>query len=640
MPRNTRPRVLSVLRHLDVEALNDAVRSEVRARQHHLPPVSVYRWWARRTESVTGAVIDAVGVDSPGRLLIADPFAGGGVIALAGVLRGHRVYAQDVNPWAARGLATMLSLSTPDEIASAGERLHRLVADLLAEAYSTTFEDGSSAAVSQTMRVATGSCAGCGETLRLYPAALVSLVVRIDAGGSTGYLACPAGHLNLTSATRRTSCETCGRYVKPNARYTTGRTARCVSCGWTGAITEIAHEGLAWEVVLVERASEGWREIAPPTKEELRAADPARWKPRRQLPAIDPGVETSVLLNYGMRYWHDLYPKRQRVVLEALLDACGPAARGEERVGNALRAAVIGSTEMAGFGSRWDARYLKSYEAIANHRFNFTTFSVEPNVWGTSEAGRGTVERRLEHIAKASSWLEEKVGRPLRVEGPVGSTSRRTQVVARLDARVVTGSSHRLCIADATLDAVVTDPPYHDDVHYGELSDLFRAWASETTGTLDGDAIVHKRDGVPGTDAYRDQLRAIFTELRRALRPGGHLVLSYANRNPAAWVALFSALEGAGYKAVGYVVVRSENEADHAKAQRRACNLDVLIDLVPAVAGPVRRYQPTGRTRSVEERFCRLVGRQALDIGALRKGWEKGFVEELRRSKFLALSSG
>jgi adenine-specific DNA methylase len=639
MARSTPPRVLSVLRHLDVEALNDAVRSEVRARQHYLPPVSVYRWWARRTEAVTGAVIDAVGADSPGRLLIADPFAGGGVIALAGVLRGHRVYTQDVNPWAARGLATMLSLPAPYEIAAAGERLHGLVADLLAKAYSTIFEDGSPAAVSHTMRVATGSCPGCGEMLRLYPAALVSLVARIDAGGATGYLACPAGHLNLASATRRTSCETCGRYVKPDARYTAGRTARCVGCGWTGAITELAHEGLGWEVVLVERAADGWREIAPPTKEELRAADPARWNPRRQLPAIEAGVETSVLLNYGMRHWHDLYPKRQRVVLEALFDACGPAARGDERVANALRAAVIGSTEMAGFGSRWDAGYLKSYEAIANHRFNFTTFSAEPNVWGISEAGRGTVERRLEHIAKASSWLEEMVGRPLRVEGPVASTSRRTRMAARLDARVVTGSSHRLCVADATLDAVVTDPPYHDDVHYGELSDLFRAWARDTTGALDGDAIVHKRDGVPGTDAYRDQLQAIFTELRRALRPGGHLVLSYANRNPAAWVALFSALEGAGYKAVGYLVVRSENETDHAKAHRRACNLDVLIDLVPVASGPVRRHQPTGRARNAEERFCRLVGRQALEIGALGEEWEKGFTEELRRSRFLASST-
>src|SRR5687768_17571042 len=110
--------IRSPLRHLDLRTLRHAVRQESRARQHCLPPISVYRWWARRTEAVTAAIVEAVGADRPGRLTIADPFAGGGVIALATLLRGHRVYAQDVNAWAARGLATMLDLPAPDELAA------------------------------------------------------------------------------------------------------------------------------------------------------------------------------------------------------------------------------------------------------------------------------------------------------------------------------------------------------------------------------------------------------------------------------------------------------------------------------------------------------------------------------------------
>ena len=121
----------SVLRHLDVEGLREPTQLESRSRQRHLPPISVYRWWARRTETVSGALVDAVGSDLPGRLLIADPFAGGGVIALAALLRGHKVYAQDVNPWAAKSLTTMLSLPSHTEIAAAGERLHDGVEDLL-----------------------------------------------------------------------------------------------------------------------------------------------------------------------------------------------------------------------------------------------------------------------------------------------------------------------------------------------------------------------------------------------------------------------------------------------------------------------------------------------------------------------------
>lgn len=634
------PRIRSVLRHIDAATMRDATRHESRSRQRHLPPISVYRWWARRTETVTGAIVDAVNRDRPGRLLVADIFAGGGVIALAALLRGHRVYAQDVNPWAARSLATMLSLPAPDELGVAADRLADLVADVTARAYGTTLTDGTPAQVSHTLRVATAPCPGCSTTLRLFPTAIVSLLARVDCGGDTGYVACPGGHVNLASTTKRTSCKTCRRHVKPAAKYTTGRVARCVECGWAGKLAELAGEaGFDWEVVLVERIGAGRREIAPPMQAELDAAEPGRWNPTRTLPAIDAGKETSVLLRHGLRRWHDLYPARQRVVLESLLDGCHEAAQGDVCIQRALEAAVIGSVEMAGYASRWDARYLKSYETVANHRFNFTTLAAEPNVWGAAKSGRGTVARRLEHLAKAAAWLEERVGRPLEVQGLRTATSRRSRMRAGVDARVVVGSSTRMCVPAGSLDAVVTDPPYHDDVHYGELSDLFRAWGGESTGSLDGDAIVRRFHGTSGTDAYEELLTDVFTEARRALRRDGHLVLSYANRLPAAWVALFSALERAGFRAVGFTVVHSENESDHAKAGRRACTLDVLVDLVPADAGPVSTYAPSGEPMSAEERFCRLVGSWALRIGTLGFGWEAELTRQLNAAAFLASAS-
>ena len=630
------PPVRSVLRHLNIADLQAATRQESRSRQRHLPPISVYRWWARRTETVTGAIVDAVSADRPGQLLLADPFAGGGVIALACLLRGHRVYAQDVNPWAARSLTTMLGLPTLEQVEAAGARLQASIGPLLTEAYATTLTDGTPATIANTIRVATGPCPGCSRTLKLFPTATVSLLAQVDCGGDQGYVACPAGHLNLASTRKRTSCTSCRRYIFPAARYTTGRTARCSHCRWTGKLTELTgSNGFTWEVVLVERNAGGQREINPPTPAELAAAEGPRWAPTIDLPAIEPGIETSVLLRHGMTHWHDLYPARQRVVIEALLAACPSAAAGDARTAAALEAAVIGATEMAGYASRWDSRYLKAYEAVANHRFNFTTLAAEPNVSGAPGFGRGTVDRRVAQLAKAAVWLDERIGRPLSVEGPTPASARGTEMARTVDARVVAGGSQRLLLTTGVLDAVITDPPYHDDVHYGELSDLFRAWAGETTGALHDDAIVRQLLGTSGTDAYEQRLTVIFTEAHRALRSDGHLVLSYANRHPGAWVALFSALEAAGFRAAGYTVVQSENETDHAKAGRRACTLDVLIDLVPADDRQVETHQPVGSATSDEEEFCRLVGANALKIGSLPSGWAEGFTAAARVSAFL-----
>lgn len=625
------PIVCSVLRHLDVASINAAARLESRARQHYLPPITTYRWWARRTQAVTGALIDAANTDNPGRLLVADPFAGGGVIALSALLRGHRVYAQDINGWAAQSLATMLALPPADRLVAAADRLHEAVSGLLQRAYSTTFRDGTPATIAHTLRITVVDCPACGAEIRLYPTGLVSLTERVDAGGHTGWVSCRAGHLQRGPGDRRTRCRTCNRLVDPSARYTPQRSLWCCACGHQAKIHKAAP--MRWVTVLVERTAPGRREIDMPTAAELAAADEDSWPAQPPLPAITAGVETNVLIRHGMTRWDLAFPRRQQTVLHALLTAIDSSAHGDDRLAAALRAAVIGSVEMAGYLSRWDARYLKSYEAVANHRYNFTTLSAEPNVWGAPQSGRGTVNRRLEHLGKAGNWYGERLGRSVVVSGPIGADSRRTAVGRSVDVRVVAGSSVRLVVPEASIDLVCTDPPYHDDVMYGELSELFRAWAGMGTARIDGEAVVS--DEATDNAGYEATLTAAFIEMRRALKPGGHLVLSYANRDPDAWVALFAALQAAGFRTLGYEVVQSENDVDHAKAGRRACNLDVVLDLIPNRSQAVELHRPATDGTSAEQSFCHNIGQFALRVGVLPTGWQAELRDALWAHPFL-----
>jgi hypothetical protein len=295
----------SVLRHLDVPNVNTRARAEARSRQTVLPPITTYRWWARRTEAVTGALIDAVNVDQPGRLVVADPFTGGGVIALAALMRGHQVYAQDINLWAAQNLTTMLSLPAADRLEPAADRLRAQVSNLLDTAYSTSFEDGTPATVAHTLRVAVVACPKCYEVVRLFPSGIVSLTERVDQGGKNGWLACPSGHLQFGPADRRTRCRTCMQTIDPGARYTTGRQFRC-QCGYSGRIAEVGE--MRWVPVLVERTASGRREIGLPSEHEIICATDTSWPSQRYLPAITPGTETAVLRRYGMTRWDHVMP--------------------------------------------------------------------------------------------------------------------------------------------------------------------------------------------------------------------------------------------------------------------------------------------------------------------------------------------
>ena len=597
----------SILGGLDVEAVSEAARRETRNREIHLPPTGVYRWWARRTEAVFGELLDLASVAlerSP--LDVVDPFAGGGVIPFAAVRRGHRIHGQDIDPWAAAGLDVALSLPPRERLERAANGLARLAAPLIRRAYGTHLADGAPAEVAHTLRVAIADCTGCGAPGKLFPHATVTALRRKDRGGDEAWLACPRGHLFRGLLDYEGPCPRCGVEVEAGRSWLPRRRATCLECGRTESLSERS-ASWRWEVVLVERVAGRRRELGPPGTSELGLTE--GWEPRRELGEIPRGQETQVLLRHGFERWDQLYPDRQRAVTEELLDRVD--ALDEDRdVRAALRMAVLGTAEMAGHLSRWDRWYLKSYESMAGHRFNLTTLSVEPNVWGTATAGRGTLRRRLRLLYRAADWLH---------------------ACPRAITRVARGSSEALPIADGSIDLVLTDPPYHDDVQYSELSLPLRAWAGLSTQTGSAEAVAGA--GRPRQD-YRRLMTGILAEARRVLRGRGRLVLSYANRDPEAWADLFQALQESGFGPVACAAVHSENEGDQVKRGVRSCTLDLLLELAPGpVARPARVRIPQD---GLEPAFLRTVAGWFGRIGSLEGGWREELAGGLRASAFLA----
>jgi SAM-dependent methyltransferase len=197
---------------------------------------------------------------------------------------------------------------------------------------------------------------------------------------------------------------------------------------------------------------------------------------------------------------------------------------------------------------------------------------------------------------------------------------------------VVVGSSARLALPSGTVDLVLSDPPYHDDVHYSELSIPFRAWAGLKTSIEPG--IVPAPNG-RFDRSYADLLRDVFVECRRVLKPRGHLILSYANRDPRAWLALIEALDDAGYRGLGYQIVHGENETDHSKVGNGHYSHNLLVDLVKANLGATRRWRPTVTSDAPEIRFLELAGEAVLRVGDLPVKWRSGLLAELSQSAFL-----
>ena len=111
-------------------------------------------------------------------------------------------------------------------------------------------------------------------------------------------------------------------------------------------------------------------------------------------------------------------------------------------------------------------------------------------------------------------------------------------------------------------DAVITDPPYYDNVSYSNLSDFFYVWLKRTVGDLypehfateltpkkhEAVAEVARHGGSKGRArrAYEEMMAQAFREAHRVLKPGGPMTVVYAHKTTLGWSTLVDALRQAG----------------------------------------------------------------------------------------------
>lgn len=132
---------------------------------------------------------------------------------------------------------------------------------------------------------------------------------------------------------------------------------------------------------------------------------------------------------------------------------------------------------------------------------------------------------------------------------------------------------------DGCVDAVVTDPPFFDNVNYSQLADFFYVWqrhilgGNETPSTRSDQEVQHQDASV-----FASRLGGVFAECHRVLKDDGLMAFSYHHSRGEGWTSVLEALTSGGFAITATVPIKSEMSGATPKNQaKEPIDLDIII---------------------------------------------------------------
>ncbi len=585
-------------KHFDIPFIADLALREKQIQQNYRPIIAIHKWFARRPGTLFRGLLLAEFSEKPLReafyeandlsgLHVADPFAGGGTPILEANRVGCNVTGIDINPMAYWIIKQGIEHLDLKAYVRAADALRMRLEKEVGPFYRTQCETCESprAHVKYYLWVKVKSCDKCGADIDLFPGYLLSA----DARHPQNVFVCwRCGGLTETRDRRAPGCcKHCAEKLRLDGPAKRNK-CQCMACGADNHFPDASlgaprHRLFAMEYHCQQcKPRKVGRFFKKPDNLDLMRYVEAeeRWASLKSsyVPdaKISKGDETNRLLRWGYRFYREMFNSRQLLGLE--LSARIISETPDECVRNALATNLSDLLRYQNMLCRYDARALKSLDIFSVHGFPVGLIQCESNLLGIRRTGRTTCigsggwANIVEKFKKAKSYCDQpfevkhqgRSKRIIAIEGEwIGDNSNRAR--APLNENV--SSSVRaidiscqdavaLELPDASLDAVLTDPPYFGNVQYAELMDfcyvwlrklvgqnssVFRPVSTRAPGELTGNVNMGR-----GIDHFAEGLSTVFQIMAKALKSGSPLAFTYHHNKIEAYYPLAVALLDAG----------------------------------------------------------------------------------------------
>jgi putative DNA methylase len=503
-------------------------------------------------------------------------------------------------------------------------RLSGTVGERIRALYQSCDERGQLCDVLYWFWVKQAPCPRCAKLIDLFPSRIIARNAYPDRKPAV-QVCCP-GCGDIFPALindRDARCPRCALTFDPHQGAAAGASAACSDCVLSFSIVEAIRKTgrppphrLIGKLLLTPG---GEKRYLPATRDDLAAYDRcavdlrdavARGTIRLPTLGLQDGHNTRQALNYNYRTWRDFFNDRQLLALSWLHAAIGEIP--DEATRDALLTLFSGVLEF----NNLFASYKGEGTGAVRHMFSHHILKpermpIEANVWGTPKSSgsfsnlfKTRLLRAAEYRAAPFEVTLEGQGKDYHSSDSFSGALEPWPGMAGVPAAQLRpggiylscGSSDATGLADQSIDLVVTDPPFFDNVHYSELADFFHAWQSlQPRGFLrEIETTRHERE-VQDADpcAFAAKLRAVFCECHRVLKDQGLLVFTYHHSRAEGWTSLMEAVLGAGFSINNVHPVKAEMSVATPKAQAsEPIQLDIILVCRKRVGRPIEKLDP------------------------------------------------
>ncbi|MHA2224028.1 MAG: DUF1156 domain-containing protein [Candidatus Hodarchaeales archaeon] len=593
--------------------VNEIAFKESNAKRFYRPVLTLGKWFARRLGSVFRSILIYAAMTSAENeitdntnltkqfwdlylqehdfknLKILDPFCGGGTTVVEASRLGFGgIIAGDLNPVAWFIVKKEMEGINLDGLDEEFDRISSKLKNDLLKYYKThCIHCSHQADVMYFFWVKEINCDHCDNILPLFRSYLFAYYQKKT---SPSYLICPkCENIFLADSHSSVHCPTCEYSFDPMSYIVRRGKYHCLHCGHSGKIVETnAKRGRPLERMYAleyyckvcnhrsyKRADNEDFELFQQAESEFQRIREELPLPHQDVPV---GAKTQELLNHKIHSFVQMFNSRQLLSLGKLLQMILQIKNQNQQ--EFFLITFSAALEYNNLLCEYHRKNHYIYNLFRKHAFPATLNPVENNVWGT-KFGTGTFKNFFAKTIKIKKFCQH----PYEYYITKNGKTKRKPMIRPINGNIVSSysellknptnniflycnSSNQIKIPDHSIDLVITDPPYYDNVQYAELSDFYYVWLRlglknyypwfKSQLTPKKPEIVKNPKTGKSTETYQQGLQEVFKEIFRVLKDQGLLIFTFHHKKLKAWASVIQSLLDSRFYIEAVYPIRAE----------------------------------------------------------------------------------